>query len=175
MIESLTWTFTWDAVDNRAAAKSLRRNFEPHWALSVGIFAAGLLAAIFIGLAIARYPQPEVTMFGFAIGILSMNLVLRIRSRKIQAVTRAAPQRQGEMSTHASDKGIEIKGQGIRSSAQWSAIAEVREARGMILLCLSGMEFFPLPDSALPDGITHDDAHRLLKGWHTAARHGVSA
>lgn len=81
----------------------------------------------------------------------------------------SAPIRQGVHSITMTADGINSPSSLVAGTLGWSKITEVIEVSDTTLILFSPIEYFPLPDSGLPDGMTRADLLDQIKQWRDAA------
>lgn len=106
---------------------------------------------------------------GFYAGLAFWFVVQRVQAKKIGGFAADLLERQGITRAALSDAGAEFTTDVGRSHTDWPAVDQVitmSDATGLRI----GALIHPLPDAALPDGITPDTFRARLMGWIEAAR-----
>lgn len=88
--------------------------------------------------------------------------------KKLMRAVSSAPIRQGVHSIIMTADGITTPNSTVIGTLGWSKITEVIEVSDTTLILFSPIEYFPLPDSDLPDGITRAALLDQIAKWREA-------
>lgn len=134
---------------------------------TVGLIAGLALAPVAFGL----YPLDGAIMalWGAAAGLLAVLLVVLPHMRRARiAADLATRTRQGEVRVRLSAEGVETQSEVAESLTRWPGVALVSETPRATLIWLGALIALPVPDAALPEGVTRADLLARIAAWREA-------
>jgi len=134
-----------------------------------------LLVASFYGLRAilgpAFFPHNGMNaVFPLLISAIGMRFLNAYWRKKLMREMDAAPIRQGTRSVVLSADGISSPSSLIVGVMRWSDITDVAEQSDLTLLLFSPIEYIPLPDAGLPEGLTRAALLTQIASWRDAAK-----
>lgn len=175
--EPLDYRFTWsrelyrEIVGGAPAELGLtgsRRQLVVTVAAAVGLIAVAALIPVPFGI----YPWDGaiVALWGAAGGLFAVLLVVipHMRRARIAADLRTRI-RHGEMRVRLSAEGMEMETDVARGLTRWAGVAAVSETPRATLLWLGALIALPVPDAALPEGVTRADVLSRVAEWRRKA------
>lgn len=75
---------------------------------------------------------------------------------------------QGKVHTRIDEFGVVAKSTHADYVYRWGAIRDVTEVEGGLCINVFGFTLVPVPDEALPDGLTRSDALARIRSWRQA-------
>jgi hypothetical protein len=108
-------------------------------------------------------------LVGFYIGLLFWLVMHRIGIKKLSGFTSALLHRQGPTLAVFSADHVEMSNQTGQAKMEWRAYDQVIRMRDATAL-KSGAMVYPIPHSALPEGVSADAFHADLSRWQAEAQ-----
>lgn len=177
MTDSLEYRFAWTpelfaiggALADRRHAPGGRRLAPP------AAIALAVLLALLFALMQVFSPKPGEIIAG-AIGLASgafaaifgLSYMAGRHRRSLLEAEIALRKSRGAQIIQAGPDGVESRCAGERHFIPWSAILRVEEAPQGLVLFITELAWLPLPDAALPAGLTRPEARRRIDAWRAA-------
>ena len=175
MADPVEYRFTW----TRELYRELTGSAPPELGLTgsrkgVAFTVAGavaLMAAVaLLPPAFGLYPLDGaiVALWGGAGGLLAVLLVVipHMRRARIDADL-ATRLRHGEVRVRLSAEGIESESALARGLTRWPGVAAVSETPRATLIWLGALIAMPVPDAALPEGVTRAELLKRIAAWRS--------
>lgn len=139
--------------------------------------ALALVLAILIGIAavvdLVRYAGVSVELIylfiGLAAGFGIYNTFLDRGYRRIARLMAANPVFAGELVATLDPRGVEIRGDASLSRLDWQAVDDVLVLESGALVLLVPSEILPIPEDALPPGLTRAELVARIERWRERA------
>ena len=176
--EPLEYRFTW----TRALYREITGGAPPELGLTgsrrdVAFTVSGAVALMgavaLLPPAFGFYPLDGaiIALWGAAGGLLAVLLVVipHMRRARIDADL-ATRLRHGEVRVRLSAEGVESESQLARGLTRWAGVAAVSETPRATLIWLGALVALPVPDAALPEGVSRGDVLSRIAAWREAAR-----
>ncbi len=111
-----------------------------------------------------------IALWGAAGGLLAVLLVVipHMRRARVAADLRTRI-RHGEVRVRLSAEGVESESALARGLTRWAGVAAVSESRGATLIWFGALIAMPVPDAALPGGVTRADLLGRIDAWRRQA------
>jgi hypothetical protein len=155
-------TFDWKDVNQAAAAKALARNAQPPMWQTLALLVGGaLLAYLFDTFVVGSNGTGGV--WGFGIGVYACIAWNWLRFRITAKGIANSPTRASTMTLSLDQDGYSAKTELSHGWTAWSTVKAIKPTKDMIVVAVGTVEYFPILDSALPDGMTRDDMIKTLE------------
>lgn len=175
--EPLAYRFAWTPelyreITGQAPAElgltGSRRELVLTLAGAVGLIAAAGLLPVPFGL--YTLDGAIIALWGAAGGLLAVLLVVipHMRRARVAADLRTRI-RHGEVRVRLSAEGVESESALARGLTRWPGVAAVSESPGATLIWFGALIAMPVPDAALPEGVTRADLLGRIAAWREAA------
>ncbi len=159
----------WREIEAAKIQSMLSNRFFGFWgwtAVSVITGAAAGLAIVVLG----RVMGPGgsgVIAIGLALIVFAL-LAMRLQNKLRRAMS-DVPARQEPSSVTLDGAGISGPGALIAGRIPWRWVTEIVDSEDILLVLFSPVEFIPLADSGLPDGMTRAKLKAQIETWREAA------
>lgn len=172
MAEPIVLRFQWDERLMTSGSILIRNQYR--WKVLAALFniRSYMAVAVVVVLALALRPAAAdrevfltALLFGMLIGAVALFLTADAQShalRETEAEMRAA---RGEAVVTLSDEGAEIRQGGEVYALDWPSVTRVQEWRRGVMLFSTVFRSVPVPDEALPEGVTRADVLARVKAW----------
>ncbi|PIE08619.1 MAG: hypothetical protein CSA74_01335 [Rhodobacterales bacterium] len=171
-MNEITLALDWSEVDVKRIGAELSKRFHGRWAGVLTVFLFVFATVVTFGVAETVSPETGSSngIWALFVGALVFSLRARQMNRKLMKAFHAAPVRQEVSTITLNAEGITAPGAMIAGQMPWRWITEIVEREDALLLLFSPVEFIPLPDKGLPEGMTRAALKAQLETWHAAAK-----
>jgi len=159
----------WREVDVAKIQSMLSNRFFGFWGWTAVSVVTGATAGVGI-LFLWRLLGPGgsgIIAVGLAVIVFAL-LATRLQN-KLRRAMFDVPARQEPSSITLDAAGIAAPGALIAGRIPWRWVTEIVDSEDILLVLFSPMEFIPLADSGLPDGMTRERLKAQIKTWREAA------
>lgn len=167
---AITVMVDWQALPSPRIQARLVRRADPVWFRAVLLIAP--LAAYALGVSITISATDGdfrlAYLWPFLLPILVFLALTIVRRRRLQKMMRMAPIRLGEGRILLDETGFSAPGARIIGGLSWDMVVDVVEDPVGLLLLISPIEYIPLPDAGLPEGMSRADLLARISGWRGA-------
>ncbi|SFR34378.1 hypothetical protein [Litoreibacter janthinus] len=154
--------FDWKDVNQAAASKALARNYTPKWWVTLALLLGGVALAVLVDRALFRSSGGG-GLWGLLIGIYLCIGWNALRYRNMRDGISNSPVRKGGVTVAFDQDGFRVRTALTENWCDWSTITAIRPVNGLIVLAIGDVEYLPIIDSALPDGMTRQAMLTLLE------------
>ena len=165
----------WSKIPRQKYSRFLAKRFYG-WTPRIMIPIAAILTVIICVLAIHKFANPRdiprswaIAILPFYFGFMVFSLMNGYWKRRLFKALAAAPIRQLNRPFFLSKNGISNAGFNDDYAVGWRLITDVVETKEATLLMISPIEYFPIPDSGLPEGMTRMALLEQVSNWREMA------
>ena len=161
----------WSKIPRQKYSRFLAKRFYG-WVPRILIPIAAIITVVISILAIHKFANPRdipkswaIAIIPFYFGFMVVYLMNSYWKRRLFKALGTAPIRQLNRPVFLSKHGISNSGFNDDYPVGWQLITDVVETKDTTLLLISPIEYFPIPDSGLPAGLTRATLLNEITKW----------
>ena len=159
----------WQDVDLARLQGMLSGRFHGRYAWPLTIFAVLFVAIFGYRLLALRFGPGGTGLVAAGLALIVFAGIARWLNARVRRAIMAAPARRTPSTLVLTVDGIAGSGTLMAGRIPWRHVVDVVDSPKALLVLFSPVEFIPLPDSGLPDGMTRSALRTQIADWRTAA------